>query len=188
MTTKLDLEQTSFLPFNRGNRGGAEGQKHQRATASGGIRVGRVPSAARGEQIPNGIRSTALHTMYVDKRLAGVQAVQTLSRLNPHIRAKRTRSFWISVNETEEIQRSFQPYYEQTTVAEAADPQQLYELSHRLEAAQVFWASELEAFCKLFFSHKGKMTGNIITELYRWVEPGKDRFIALPEEQQDDFS
>jgi len=121
------------------------------------------------------------------KRLSGLQAVQTLSRLNRTHAGKEDTFILDFVNETDEIQRSFQPYFEQTAVAELADPQQLYELSHRIESAQVFWASELESFCTLFFTTRGKMTGNIITELYRYVEPGVDRFKALDEERQEDF-
>jgi type I restriction enzyme, R subunit len=96
-----------------------------------------------------GFDQPLLHTMYVDKRLSGVQAVQTLSRLNRTTAGKEDSFVLDFVNDAEEIRRSFQPYYEQTIVAESADPHQLYELQHRLEATQVFWATEVEAFCKL---------------------------------------
>jgi len=134
-----------------------------------------------------GFDQPLLHTMYVDKRLSGVQAVQTLSRLNRTAPGKEDTFVLDFVNETAEIQRSFQPYYEETTVAETADPQQLYELQHRLEAAQVFWASEVEAFCKVFFAPKEKQTTAQQSEMHRHLNPAVDRFKALPEAKQDEF-
>jgi type I restriction enzyme R subunit len=91
------------------------------------------------------------------------------------------------VNDTEEIRRSFQPYFEQTVVAESADPHQLYELQHRLEATQVFWAAEVAAFCKVFYAPKEKQTVGDQAEMYKALGPGVDRFKALDEEKRDDF-
>ena len=68
--------------------------------------------------------------MYVDKRLSGIQAVQTLSRLNRQRRGKETTFVLDFVNEREDTLDSFQDYYEATTTAEAVDPQKLYELQH----------------------------------------------------------
>src|SRR5438105_3086117 len=93
-----------------------------------------------------GLDQPFLHTMYVDKRLAGVQAVQTLSRLNRVAPGKEDTFVLDFVNDAEEIQRSFQPYYEQTIVAETADPHRLYELQHALSSALVFSSSEVEGF------------------------------------------
>jgi type I restriction enzyme R subunit len=134
-----------------------------------------------------GFDQPLLHTMYVDKRLSGVQAVQTLSRLNRTTPGKEDTFVLDFVNATDEIERSFQPYYEQTVVAESADPHQLYELQHRLEAMNVFWAQEVEAFCKYFYAPKAKQTVNDQAEMYRALGPAIDRFKALDEEKQDEF-
>ena len=134
-----------------------------------------------------GFDQPLLHTMYVDKRLSGVQAVQTLSRLNRTSLGKEDTFVLDFVNDAEEIQRSFQPYYEQTTVGETADPQQLYDLSHKLEAAQVFWKSEVEAFCKVFFSPRERQTVHDQAEMNRHLNPGVDRFKAKAEDEQDEF-
>jgi type I restriction enzyme R subunit len=125
--------------------------------------------------------------MYVDKRLSGVQAVQTLSRLNRTAPGKDDTFILDFVNEAEEIRRSFQPYYEQTVVAETADPNQLYELQHRLESMQVFWATEVEAFCRYFYAPKEKQSVTDQAEMYRALGPGVDRFKALDEDKQDEF-
>ncbi|MFO0760172.1 MAG: DEAD/DEAH box helicase family protein [Byssovorax sp.] len=134
-----------------------------------------------------GFDQPLLHTMYVDKRLAGVQAVQALSRLNRTAPGKEDTFVLDFVNDAEEIQRSFQPYYEETTVAETADPQQLYDLSHKIEGAQVFWISEIEAFCKIFFSPREKQTVHDQAEMNRHLNPGIDRFKALSEPAREEF-
>ena len=134
-----------------------------------------------------GFDQPLLHTMYVDKRLAGVQAVQTLSRLNRTSSGKEDTFVLDFVNETEDIQRSFQPYYEQTTVSESADPQRLYELQHNLDGAQVYSQSEVDAFCKVFYAPKAKQTIADHAEMYKLLNPARDRFAVLTGKVQDDF-
>ncbi|HVY45466.1 MAG TPA: hypothetical protein VHB21_06280, partial [Minicystis sp.] len=87
-----------------------------------------------------GFDQPLLHTMYVDRRLAGVQAVQTLSRLNRTYPGKEDTFVLDFVNDAEEIRRSFEQYYETTMVGDSADPQRLYELAHQLESSHVFWS------------------------------------------------
>ena len=160
------------------------------------IGEGRLPEVFGGDDFQlllvankyqTGFDQPLLHTMYVDKRLSGVQAVQTLSRLNRTAPGKEETFVLDFVNDTDEIQRSFQPYYEETSVAETADPQQLYELAHRLEAAQVFWSSEVEAFCKVFFAPKEKQSVAEQADMHRHLNPAVDRFKALDEVKQDEF-
>jgi len=88
------------------------------------------------EKYQTGFDQPLLHTMYVDKRLAGIQAVQTLSRLNRTCPGKENTFVLDFVNETKEILDAFQPYYEQTTVGEQAEAKQLYELQAKLDAQQ----------------------------------------------------
>jgi len=134
-----------------------------------------------------GFDQPLLHTMYVDKRLSGVQAVQTLSRLNRTAPGKADTFVLDFVNEAAEIQRSFQPYYQETVVAESADPHELYELQHRLEGMNVFWSAEVEAFCRFFFAPKEKQSVTDQAEMYRQLNPAVDRFKALEDEKQDEF-
>ena len=140
-----------------------------------GVRETEVPSKFASseyqlllvaEKYQTGFDQPLLHTMYVDKRLSGVHAVQTLSRLN-RTHPGKTDTFVLDfVNEAEELQQAFQPYYEQTTVSETADPQQLYDLQHKLDSTQVYFRSEVEAFCKVFFIPKEKQTGKEQAEMY----------------------
>lgn len=134
-----------------------------------------------------GFDQPLLHTMYVDKRLSGVQAVQTLSRLNRVAPGKEGTFVLDFVNEAEEIRRSFQPYFEQTIVAETADPTRLYELQHQLEAAQVFSQGEVDGLCKVFYAPRAKQSVSDQAQMYGYLDPGLDRFQALTEERQEEF-
>lgn len=134
-----------------------------------------------------GFDQPLLHTMYVDKRLAGVQAVQTLSRLNRTCRGKEDTFVLDFVNDEEEIRRSFQPFYEQTTVSETADAQNLYKLQHQLEAPQIYYPAEVEAFCKVFYKPKKTQSTTDHAEMYKHLAPAVDRFKASDDETQDEF-
>jgi type I restriction enzyme R subunit len=161
-----------------------------------GIREGELPGRFATDEFQillaankfqTGFDQPLLHTMYVDKRLSGVQAVQTLSRLNRMAPGKENTFVLDFVNEAEEIQKSFKPYYEQTIVAETADPSLLYELQHELESAQVFSPGEMEGLCKVFYTPKEKQTPSDQARMYGYLNPAVDRFVALDEEQQEEF-
>ncbi len=89
--------------------------------------------------------------MYVVKRLAGVQAVQTLSRLN-RMAPGKSRTFVLDfANEEEDIFNAFKPYYEDTPVGDNADPQRLNELQHRLLEWAVFTREDVSAFSSVWY-------------------------------------
>ena len=96
-----------------------------------------------------GFDQPLLHTMYVDKMLNGITAVQTLSRINrifpPHKNDTLILDF---ANKTEVIEKAFKPYYEATFLKEGTDPHKLYELEEKLINYQVFDKSDVEAFVK----------------------------------------
>ena len=81
-----------------------------------------------------GFDQPLLHTMYVDKKLGGVNAVQTLSRLNRTHPEKKGTMVLDFANEADEIKAAFEPYYETTLLSEATDPNLLYEIQTRLAA------------------------------------------------------
>ncbi len=134
-----------------------------------------------------GFDQPLLHTTYVDKRLAGVQAVQALSRLNRTHSGKDDTFVLDFVNGAEEIQAAFQPYYEQTSLAEKAEPHQLYELQAKLDAAQVYHASEVDVFAKVFYKPQEKHSSADQALLYKHLGPAVDRFSALDPERQEEF-
>lgn len=94
--------------------------------------------------------------MYVDKRLDGIQAVQTLSRLNRTCAGKEDTFVLDFVNEAEAIQAAFQPYYETALPGDEADPHQLYELQSKIVGRHVLYASDVEAVAKVFHAPGNK--------------------------------
>jgi type I restriction enzyme R subunit len=123
-----------------------------------------------------------LHTMYVDKKLGGVNAVQTLSRLNRTHPEKKGTTVLDFANESDEIKAAFEPYYETTLLSEATDPNLLYEIQTRLSAFPVYTATDVEAFARVYFDPKATQD-----RLYAALAPVVERFRELAEEEQHDL-
>lgn len=130
-----------------------------------------------------GFDQPLLMAMYVDKRLDGVQAVQTLSRLNRMIPGKETPFVLDFVNEAEDIYRAFKPYYDTTSLQETSDPSQLDQLKYELDAAQVYHWSEVEAFARIFYRSPDRQNPADHAHLQRHLQPAVDRFKAITEEE-----
>ena len=140
------------------------------------------------DKYQTGFDQPMLHTMYVDKKLSGVKAVQTLSRLNRTAPGKEDTFILDFVNDRETIFESFQPYYERTIVAEEPEINHLFDLKLKLDEKQIFWQSEIEAFANIYFKPTGKLTTNDQAHLYSFIDPAIDRFKALEtEDEKDEF-
>jgi type I restriction enzyme R subunit len=130
-----------------------------------------------------GFDQPLLHTMYVDKKLGGVNAVQTLSRLNRTLPPEKKGTLVLDfANEADEIKAAFEPYYETTLLSEATDPNLLYEIQTRLAAFPAYAEADVDAFAKVYFDPKATQD-----RLYAVLAPVVERFAALPEEEQHDF-
>jgi len=138
------------------------------------------------EKYQTGFDQPLLHTMYVDKRLAGVQAVQTLSRLNRTHPGKEDTFVLDFVNDPEEIRAAFQPYYEVTTLESPTDPQLLYELQAKLHDTQVYHLSEVEAFTQAFFGVRYGASTTALKQMNAAIDPAVDRFRALEPDRQEE--
>jgi len=134
------------------------------------------------EKFQTGFDQPLLHTMYVDKKLEGVHAVQTLSRLNRTHPGKEDTFVLDFVNDRDEILKAFQPYYEATTVGEQADPQQMYVLQAELVSFGVFTVEEVEAFCRIFFKPKANQSASDHAQMNAILDPAVSRFKALRDE------
>jgi len=129
-----------------------------------------------------GFDQPLLHTMYVDKKLGGVNAVQTLSRLN-RIHPEKDGTLVLDfANEADEIQAAFEPYYETTLLSEATDPNLLYEIQSRLFDFPVFTAADVERFAKVYFDKKATQD-----QIYAVLAPVTTRFAEISEEEKHDF-
>ena len=137
------------------------------------------------DKYQTGFDQPLLHTMYVDKKLSGVKAVQTLSRLNRMCAGKEDTFVLDFANETDEILESFQPYYELTSIQENSDPNYLYDLKAEIEKAQVIWESEVNNFCNLYFKSAKSLTVSDQGKLNAYIDPAVERFKQLPEEKSD---
>ena len=102
------------------------------------------------DKYQTGFDQPLLHTMYVDKKLSGVKAVQTLSRLNRTLPGKEDTFILDFANDRETIIESFQPYYELTTMNETTDPNHLYDLKGKTDVANIYYQSEVDGFAKVF--------------------------------------
>ncbi len=131
-----------------------------------------------------GFDQPLLHTMYVDKRLDGVQAVQTLSRLNRMIPGKDAPFVLDFVNDAENIFRAFKPYYDKTELAEASDPSKLETLKHELDQTQVYHWSEVEAFAQVFYKPTERQGPADHAHMQRNLQPAVDRFKAIAGEEE----
>jgi type I restriction enzyme, R subunit len=126
-----------------------------------------------------GFDQPLLCAMYVDKRLDGVQAVQTLSRLNRMIPGKDTPFVLDFVNEADDIYRAFKPYYDATSLEAASDPQQLEQVKHELDSAQVYHWSEVEAFARVFYRPATLQSARDHAAMQLHLQPAVDRFKAI---------
>lgn len=103
------------------------------------------------EKFQTGFDQPLLHAMYVDKKLTGVNCVQTLSRLNRTHPDKDNPVVLDFANEADEIQKAFQPYYEATFLTEATDPNKLYDLKRRAEEFLLYYQQDVDAFAAVYF-------------------------------------
>ena len=97
------------------------------------------------DKFQTGYDEPLLHTMYVDKTLAGIKAVQTLSRLN-RARPNKHDVFVLDfLNDLDTIQAAFEPYYRGTVLADETDPNKLHDLVADLDSAQVYSDEQLDS-------------------------------------------
>lgn len=129
-----------------------------------------------------GFDQPLLHTMYVDKKLGGVNAVQTLSRLNRTTSGKKDTFVLDFANDAEEIKKSFDPFFETTILGEATDPNKLFDLQNALDVFQVYTPEQVQDFSR-------KIVTNVpVDQLHCILDQSAEIFrTSLTEEQQDDF-
>ena len=138
------------------------------------------------EKYQTGFDEPLLHTMFVDKKLSGVKAVQTLSRLNRTMRGKVDTFVLDFVNSAEDIRKAFEPYYEETVLEEETDPNVIYDLKNTLDEFRVYQQLEIDHFAEIFYTDKEQGQGDL-GKLQGTIRPALDRFEALEEEKQELF-
>ncbi len=163
---------------------------------NGGIKTSEIPDKFASDtyqvllvanKFQTGFDQPLLHTMFIDKRLDGVQAVQTLSRLNRNAPGKEDTFVLDFVNKPEDIYKAFKPYYEETPIGETADPQQLNDLSYQLYEWQFFSPDNVNQWCEIWFRPKTSLSGGEHKKLNTLLDPVIEKYKALPEEDKEQF-
>ncbi len=137
------------------------------------------------EKYQTGFDQPLLHTMYVDKRLAGIQAVQTLSRLNRTHPFKEDTFVLDFVNDREEIREAFKVYYEGAEMGEEVDPAKMYEVKGNLDASGIYLDEEIRRFCAVYFKPRQRQSVQDHKEMNAALDPAVTRFNEMWEENED---
>ena len=138
------------------------------------------------EKYQTGFDQPLLHTMYVDKRLAGIQAVQTLSRLN-RIHPLKEDTFVLDfVNDREEIREAFKTYYEGAEMGEEVDPARMYQIKGELDASGIYLAEEVERFCAVYFKPKQRQSAMDHQAMNAALDPAVSRFTVRQKDDEEE--
>lgn len=129
-----------------------------------------------------GFDQPLLHTMYVDKKLGGVNAVQTLSRLNRTHPDKQGTLVLDFANEADDIRTAFQPYYESAALKEGTDPNVLYDIQTSLSRHGIYTDEEINSFVSFYFETKNNQE-----QLYGVLDPIVERFNDMEKDEQGSF-
>lgn len=159
-----------------------------------GIREKELPERFAGleyqvllvaEKYQTGFDQPLLHTMYVDKRLAGIQAVQTLSRLNRIHPLKEDTFILDFVNERDEIREAFKTYYEGSEMGEEVDPALMYAIKSELDTHGIYLEGEVARFCDIYFKPKQRQSPQDHEAMNAVLDPAVSRFKILQKQQED---
>lgn len=140
------------------------------------------------EKYQTGFDQPKLHTMFVDKKLSGIKAVQTLSRLNRTCRGKNDTFVLDFVNDAEDIQEAFKPYYQTTVLEKVVEPNLLYDIQSELDKTGVYLQEEVEEFANLFFKTKKQKTSKDASVMNHFIDVGVERFKKLYEPVKEEFN
>lgn len=173
----------------------APGKNWTEVAMNGGIKESELPEKFDSheyqvllvaEKYQTGFDQPLLHTMYVDKKLTGLHAVQTLSRLNRTCAGKEDTFILDFRNKPEEIFKAFKPYYEDTPTEPLTDAQHLYRLQHQIEETGLIFEEEVKAFCAGYFKPRRKETVQDHAQMNGVLDQAVERFKERPEDEREE--
>jgi type I restriction enzyme R subunit len=138
------------------------------------------------EKYQTGFDQPLLHTMYIDRRLAGIQAVQTLSRLNRTHPLKEDTFILDFINDRDEIRQAFKTYFEGAEIGEDVDPTRMYEIKSELDADGLYEPQDIERFCAVYFKPRQRQSPNDHQLMNAALDPCVTRFKDLLRESPDE--
>lgn len=163
---EIDEPEISPVPFNENNMNpGLRGRKLATAFATDEYQVMLVAN-----KFQTGFDQPLLVSMYVDKKLSGVTAVQTLSRLNRTAKGKDATFILDFVNEPSDILEAFEPYFKDAKLADITDPNLVHDIATKLDHSGIYDMSEVEEVARVFVQKKGN------NKLSASLAQVKDRF------------
>jgi type I restriction enzyme R subunit len=129
-----------------------------------------------------GFDEPMLHTMYVDKKFGGLQCVQTLSRLNRTMSGKTDTFVLDFVNNPDEVQEAFQPYFQDSVLTEETDPNRLYQIEQEINKYNLFQEETVNQYVETFYREDIPME-----ELQGILDSVVEEWNELEEEGQEKF-
>lgn len=134
------------------------------------------------EKYQTGFDQPLLHTMFVDKKLSGIKAVQTLSRLNRICEGKSDTFILDFVNDAADIRTSFEPYYQSTVLSEGYDVNNVYDIYHRLVEYKIIETNDIKGFAESYYSSNEDMS-----RLSGYLYKAKEKYIQLEKNDKLEF-
>ena len=138
------------------------------------------------EKYQTGFDEPLLHTMIVDKKLRGVKAVQTLSRLNRTCPGKTDTFILDFINTQEEIQEAFQPFYQETMLEREVNTDLLYQVQKELRGYAVYSDNDIQAFADEYFSYSNQ-DARAMGRMTSILKPVADRYNKLTPDERYQF-
>ncbi|HCK88777.1 MAG TPA: restriction endonuclease subunit R, partial [Erysipelotrichaceae bacterium] len=138
------------------------------------------------EKYQTGFDEPLLHTMIVDKKLRGVKAVQTLSRLNRTCEGKTDTFVLDFVNTQEDIQEAFQPFYQETMLEREINTDLLYKVQSEIRGYALYSDDEITSFSDEYFSH-AKQDSKSLGRMTSILKPIADRYNNLSPDDRYQF-
>lgn len=125
--------------------------------------------------------------IYVDRKLGGLQCVQTLNRANRSMTGKSAKDVFILdfANTIDDIKEAFKPYYEVTALEEVSDPQQIYLLKSTIEMAGFIEGGDIDRFCAIFF--KPNLSTTDRAQLEGLINQAANRYNTASKDEQEEF-
>ena len=139
------------------------------------------------EKYQTGFDEPLLHTMIVDKKLRGVKAVQTLSRLNRTYPDKQDTFIIDFVNTKEDILEAFQPFYQETSLAQEINTDLIYKTQKMLRAFKIYDDADIEKVNKIYFDEDKRKANKIQAAITNALLPVQQKYNALNQEQRYQF-
>lgn len=165
---EIEEPEISPVPFNENNMNpGLRGRKLASAFATDEYQVMLVAN-----KFQTGFDQPLLVSMYVDKKLSGVTAVQTLSRLNRTAKGKDATFILDFVNEPSDILEAFEPYFKDAKLADITDPNLVHDIATKLDHSGIYDMSEVEEVARVF-CRKREITNSLLRSHRLKTDSGK---------------